>query len=146
MPSLVVPTYPETMSRSRFLEIKKYLHLANNKNLSNSKTAKVHPLSHKLLLNCKQFGILHKKLSIDKSMVPYRGKHSIKQFIRNRPVRFGYKIWFMCGPDGYPYNFQIYKGEETGPKRETLDPRMLINISFIFTIFSQAINYLTILM
>ena len=53
-PLLVAPIYPETMSRSRYLEIKKYLHLANNENLSNSKTAKVDRLYHKLLLNCQQ--------------------------------------------------------------------------------------------
>ena len=58
-PSLVAPIYPETMNRSRFLEIKKYLHLANNENLSNSKTAKVDPLYHKLLMNCQQSGIFH---------------------------------------------------------------------------------------
>lgn len=50
-PSLVAPIYPETMSRSRFLEIKKYLNLANIENLPNSKTAKVNPHYHKLFLN-----------------------------------------------------------------------------------------------
>ena len=54
-----------------------------------------------------------------------RGKHPIKQFIRNKPVRFGYKIWFMCGTDGYPYNLQIYKDKETGPKREVSGPRVV---------------------
>ena len=88
-PLLVAPIYPETMSRSRFLEIKKYLHLANNENLSNNKTAKVDPLYHKLLLNCQQFGIFYKKLSINESMMPYRGKHPIKQFIQNKPMICG---------------------------------------------------------
>ena len=124
-PSLVAPIYPETMSRSRFLEIKKYLHLANNENLANSKTAEVDPLYPKLLLNCQQFRIFHNKLSIDESMMPYRGKDPTKQFMCNKPVRFGYKIWFMCGTDGYPYNFQIYKGKETGPKRKALGPRVV---------------------
>ena len=150
-PSLVVPIYLETMSRSRFLEIKKYLHLVNNENLSKSKTAKVDLLYPKLLLNCHQFGIFHKKLSIDESMVPYRGKHPVKQFIRNKPVRFAYKIWFMCGTDVDPYNFkifeckiwfmcgtdvdpynfQIYKGKETGPKQEILGSRVVQDMASI---------------
>ena len=154
-PSLVAPIYPETMSRSRFLEIKKCLHLSNNKNLSNSITAKVDPLYHKLLLNCQQFGIFHKKLSIDESMVSYRRKHPIKQFIRNKPVRIGYKIWFMCSTDGYLYNFQIYKGKETGPKFEALGPSVVEDIVsvirhedadkyfLILTTFTQGSNYLT---
>ena len=130
-PSLVVPIYLETMSRSRFLEIKKYLHLVNNENLSKSKTAKVGLLYPKLLLNCHQFGIFHKKLSIDESMVPYRGNHPVKQFMRNKPVRFAYKIWFMCGADVDPYNFQIYKGKETGPKQEVLGSRVVQDMASI---------------
>ena len=33
--------------------------------------------------------------------------------------------------DGYPYNFQIYKGKETGPKRETLGPRIVEDMARI---------------
>ena len=50
-------------------------------------------------------------------MVPYRGLHSAKQFITNKPVRFGYKIWMMCSSNGYPYNFEIYCGKY--PNRTT---------------------------
>ena len=143
------------MSRSRFLEIKEYLHLANNENLSNSKTAKIDPFYYKFLLHCQQFRIFHKKLSIDENMVPCRGRHPIKQFIRKKPVRFGHKIWFICGTDGYPYNFQIYKGKETGPKRESLVPRIVEEMASIirhedadkhivyFDNFFTSINYLT---
>ena len=46
-------------------------------------------------------------------------------------MRFGYKIWFMCDTDGYPYNFQIYKGKETGPKPETLGPRIVEDMARI---------------
>ena len=130
-PSLVAPIFPETMSRSRFLEIKKYLNLANNENLPNSKTAKVNPHYHKWLLNWQQFGNFHKKLLIDESMVPYREKHPIKQFIQNKHMRFGYKIWFICSTDGYPYNFQMYKGKEIGPKWEALGPRVVEDMASI---------------
>ncbi|CAI6371246.1 unnamed protein product [Macrosiphum euphorbiae] len=33
--------------------------------------------------------------SIDESMVPYFGRHGCKQFIRGKPIRFGFK----CGLD-----------------------------------------------
>ena len=61
----------------------------------------------------------------------------------------------MCGTDGYPYNFQIYKGKETGPKRETLGPRIVEDMARIirredankhvlyFDNFPHAISYLT---
>ena len=49
-------------------------------------------------------------------MVPYREHFSIKQYIRNKPIRFGYKFWFLCGADGYPHNFELYKGKDNGQK------------------------------
>ena len=32
-------------------------------------------------------------------------------FIRGKPIRFGYKIWTLCGSDGYPYHLSIYAGK-----------------------------------
>ena len=32
------------------------------------------------------------KYSIDEIMVPYYGRHSSKQYIRGKPIRFGYKV------------------------------------------------------
>jgi len=70
-----------------------YLHLADNQSVpADDKTAKVAPLYQKLNENLKQFGIWYSSLSIDESMVPYYGKNSIKQFIRGKPIRFGFKL------------------------------------------------------
>ena len=58
--------------------------------------------------------VFHELLSVDESMVPYFGKHRAKMYIKGKPIRFGYKIWCLCGNDGFPYHLQIYtgKGEE----------------------------------
>ena len=104
------------MSCNRFQEIKRYFHLADNKILTESKTAKVESIYEELLKNCQQFGIFEKLLSIDESMVPYRGYFSIKQYIQNKPIRFGYKLWLLCRADGYPYNFELYKSKDDGRK------------------------------
>ena len=32
-------------------------------------------------------------------------------FICGKPIRFGYKLWGLCGPDGYPYKLNIYTGK-----------------------------------
>ena len=72
-PSLSAPTFFQVMSRNRFQEIKRSFHLADNENLTESKTGKVDPIYEELLKNCQQFGIFDKLLSIDESMFPYRG-------------------------------------------------------------------------
>ena len=43
-------------------------------------------------------------------MVPYFGLHSSKMFIKNKPVRFGFKIWIMASKCGYIYGFKVYTG------------------------------------
>lgn len=57
-----------------------------------------------------QFGVFSHNLSIDEEMVPYFGRHSAKMFIRNKPVRFGFKLWCLCSSQGYLYQFIPYGG------------------------------------
>ena len=100
------------MARNRFRVIKSCLHIADNHSLAQSKVAKALPLLELLRTDCQQFGVFHKNLSINKSMVPYRGLRSAKQYIKGKPVKFGYKLWMLCNSDGYPYNFEIYCGKD----------------------------------
>ena len=67
-----------------------------------------------------QYGILHDLLSIDESMVPYYGRHISKMFIKGKPIRFGYKLWYMSGSDGYPYHLILYQGKEAMRSKELL--------------------------
>ena len=66
---------------------------------------------NKLNYNLKKFGVLHHQLSIDESMVPYRGLHSCKMYMQSKPIKFGFKLWALCGVDGYPYHLSIYCGK-----------------------------------
>ena len=75
---------------------------------TSSKLAKVLPLLEKLNTNCQQFGVFHKNLSIDESVVPYRGLHSAKQFLKGKPVQFWYKMWMLCSVHGFMHNLDIY--------------------------------------
>ena len=56
-PSLSAPIFSQVMSHSRFQEIKQYFYLADNENLTESKTAKIDPIDEELLRNCQQLGI-----------------------------------------------------------------------------------------
>ena len=63
-----------------------------------------------------QLGVFHEHLSVDESMVPYRGLHGAHQYIRGKPILFGFKIWVICGEDGFPYKLEIYQGRKEGTK------------------------------
>ena len=110
---LGVAIMANTMTRNRYHEIKKYFHFADNQNLTEGdKMSKIAPLYEMLNRNLIQFGIFNELLSVNESMVPYFGPHSAKIFIRGKPIRFGFKIWCLCGSDGYPYNMKIYQGKK----------------------------------
>ena len=51
-------------------------------------------------------------VSIDELMVPYFGRHGRKQFIKNKPVKFGYKLWVVAIPLGYAIQFHPYFGKD----------------------------------
>lgn len=48
--------------------------------------------------------------SVDESMVPYYGRHNCKQFIRGKPIRFGFKVWALCTASGYACQLEPYPG------------------------------------
>lgn len=44
-------------------------------------------------------------------MIKYYGRHGCKQFLRGKPIRFGYKAWCLTTDFGYLLNFDIYQGK-----------------------------------
>jgi len=100
------------MTRNRFDELMMCLHVADNEQLTpNDRMAKVRPLFDALNLRfLAEFPRSQNQLSIDESMVPYYGRHSAKQFIRGKPIRFGFKVWSINTPLGYCIQLDPYQG------------------------------------
>lgn len=99
------------MRRKRFEEIFKYLHFADNSKLDkHDKMAKLRPVMDRLNDLFQKNAPPETVVSIDESMIPYFGRHNLKQCIRNKPVRFGYKAWVMSHRLGYCVTFDIYQG------------------------------------
>ena len=115
------------MSRASFRRnINRHIHFADNLYLEQgNKIAKVAPVYTSVNATLAKFGAFHEDLSIDESMVPYFGRHSAKMFIRGKPIRFGYKLWSLCGSDGYPSHLQVYKGKEATSSKEPLGTRVV---------------------
>ncbi|KRY07321.1 PiggyBac transposable element-derived protein 3 [Trichinella patagoniensis] len=119
------------MSHNCFMEIKKYLHLAHNQKLvKGDKMSKVTPLYKLLNSSLVKHGMFHEKLSVDESIVPYFRRHATKMFLKGKPIRFGYKVWMLCGNDGYPYHMTIYQGKEIHAPKVPLSTRVNIYICY----------------
>ncbi|KAK6171775.1 hypothetical protein SNE40_018207 [Patella caerulea] len=129
------------MSRNRFCEIKKYIHLANNEGINvNDKAAKVRPFIDSINQGLVQFGVFSKDLSGDEQMVPYFGKHSAKMFMRNKPVKFGYKFWILASTQGFPYKIDLYCGKETNKTKTNKTKTGTVGASVIFNLLTVVEN------
>ncbi|XP_068227668.1 piggyBac transposable element-derived protein 3-like [Palaemon carinicauda] len=49
-------------------------------------------------------------ISLAEAMIGYFGRHRCKKCILNKPVRFGFKAWYLNSPLGYLAKFQVYQG------------------------------------
>ena len=102
----------ESMRRDRFLLIKRFLHFADSSSLSREdKMWKLRPLLDHLRQQFMKFYQPSQQLSFDESMIEYFGHHGCKQFLKDKPIRFGYKVWSLNAPNGYLVNFEIYQGK-----------------------------------
>ena len=103
-------------TKNRYLEIKRYLHFNDNSTLGSNeppRSFKIAPIIELMSEKFSKFGIFSKRLSIDEQMIQYYCRHFMKQFIRGKPIRFGYKNWAICcSSTGYCFNFDLYEGKQ----------------------------------
>uniref|UniRef100_A0A0K8UM49 PiggyBac transposable element-derived protein 3 n=3 Tax=Bactrocera latifrons TaxID=174628 RepID=A0A0K8UM49_BACLA len=104
-----------SMARNKFEKIHRYLHFNDNTQIdSNNKAFKVQPVLDHLNTKFKELGKpFGTSFSVDESMEPY-------EFIRGKPIRYGYKIWCMTTSEGYLLNFDLYTGKNMIRSNEPL--------------------------
>jgi len=111
-PDLKVEIVGHAMPRNRLDEILRFLHIANSQRLDpNDRMGKLRPMMDHLQCLFQKAYIPEKDLSFDESMVAYYGRHGCKQFIRGKPIRFGFKNFCLCTPLGYLIAFDTYQGK-----------------------------------
>lgn len=106
------------MRRNRFLAICRFLHFADNSKPDRSdKIWKMRPFMDKIRGKLLELFEPEENLCFDESMIKYFVRHSCKQFIRGKPIRFGYKMWSLNTPSGYIIDFEMYQGNN--PRRNS---------------------------
>jgi hypothetical protein len=96
------------MSRNRFQLLLKMWHFSNNENLSQDRLQKISPLINILLEKFQNNVTPKEAVCIDETLVPFRGRLSFRQFIKNKRHKFGIKLYKMCLEKGYTYNMMVY--------------------------------------
>lgn len=63
--------------------------------------------------------------SIDESMIAFKGRSSIKQYMPNKPTKRGYKVWTRADAFGYVCLFEIYTGKTNNIVEKNLGARVV---------------------
>ena len=103
-----------SMSRERFELLLKFWHFTNNnnKNSGQDRLFKVRPLLDLLKERFTSVYMPGPVVSIDESMVPWRGRLSFKQYIPGKAHKYGVKIYKLAAVNGYTWSYMIYTGQQ----------------------------------
>lgn len=80
---------------------------------------KIRPMINHLKKKFKETFYPSRHLSVDESMIPFKGRSSMKQYMPNKPIKRGFKVWVLaCAETGYAVDFNVYTGkQESGAKK-----------------------------
>ena len=108
------PAFSKIMKRDRFYLILKFLHFNNNETVdpeNPDRLHKVRPLIELLRERFRKVYSLGKNLSVDESLVLYKGRLTFKQYIKTKRARFGINLYELCTSSGITLGFLVYCGQ-----------------------------------
>ena len=109
------PAFSRTMPCKRFLHILRFLHFIDNEDATVDKTVRTWKVQKVLNYLCKRFREVYtprRELCVDETMVKFKGRLSIKQYIKIKPVKWGIKLFTLAeSATGYVLNLIPYTGK-----------------------------------
>ena len=107
----------QIMSRDRFSMLLRFFHLNDNKmyikkgDPGYDPLYKLRPLQDSLLKNFKLVYNLGKQVSLDESMISFKGRLWFLQYMPKKPNKWGMKAFVLADANtGYTYNWKLYTG------------------------------------
>ena len=110
-----LPFITQCFSRDRFMELLRYFHInpPNVPLIPVQPLGKVQPLLDSLVESFPSYYKPGRELTVDEAMVGFKGGSALKQYIPNKPTKWGYKIWCLSSRN-YLLTFKVYEGARAG--------------------------------
>ena len=111
-PALATPAFNNTMIRDRFELLLKFWHFCNNEEqIEGDRLFKLRNICDLLISQFQSVYTPEKEVSIDESMILWRGRLIFRQFIPGKRHKYGVKLYILCETSGYVYNMLVYCGK-----------------------------------
>ena len=111
-PAMATPIFNSTMSRDRFQLILKFWHFCNNGEMvEGDRLFKLRDVCNDLISRFQTVYTPEREVSVDESMVLWRGRLIFRQFIPGKRHKYGVKLYLLCETSGYVWNILVYCGK-----------------------------------
>ena len=125
------------ITQNRFEEISRYLHFVGKDTLPATGEVGYHRLQKILpIINAINKACLENyhpscENSIDEAMIPFKGRSSLKQYMPQKPVKRGFKVWVRADSwNGYFCEMEVYTGKaEDGTTEMNLGERVVLKLT-----------------
>ena len=127
--------FSSLMSSRRFELILRFLHLNDSETQPQrgepgfDKIYKIRPLLNLLLPSFKKNYTPTQFLSVDESMISFKGRLSFIQYLPKKPHKWGMKAWVLADAEnGYTWGWKLYTGKEEGQVASGLAHRVVMEL------------------
>jgi len=107
----------EPMSRNWFDTMRNYFHINDNSTMKArndpeyDKLFKVRPFVDSIKSSFQEREV-EEYNSVDELIIPFKGRSSLKHYVRNKPHKQGIQVFARTGSSGIVYDFEVYMGRE----------------------------------
>lgn len=112
-----------TMTIDKYIDIRANIHFNDNELIdAEDGYYKIRPILDRLLEN---FGKIEweRRFSLDEAITPYKGRRAggLKVYNKNKPHKWGFKLYTLAGVSGFVYDILPFAGSRTFYGREKMD-------------------------
>ncbi|XP_047105236.1 piggyBac transposable element-derived protein 2-like [Schistocerca piceifrons] len=110
------------MTVNQYEQIRKFLHFNDNSAMiprgekGHDRLFKIRPIIE-LMRSRFQTIPVEECVSVDEQIFSTKARSYLKQYMPNKPHKYGYKLFVISGISGYAYDFEIFTGDENEPEK-----------------------------
>ena len=127
-------------NRNRFSALMSMIHIVDPSTEDKSdKLRKVSEFVEIIKKRCTSLYQPEQYVAVDERIVKSKHRSGIRQYIKNKPVKFGLKLWVLAdSKNGYTYDFDIYASKNGNDPPSEKGVGYSVVLKLVTPLFNQA--------